>query len=371
MSTTTQEGPSLRKPVEWLTFGPLRLLVSVIVPLIAFIVLRRAFIILRDQEASRLLIGAVALVIGVGGVWALYLITYYVNEQLPARFATHIRPFIFVGPAMVIIAVFLLYPIVRTGYLSLLDAEGENWVGLQNYRTIFTETEFLTILRNNGLWLSLVPTVAVSFGLIIAVLADRVGSAESFAKALIFLPMAISAVGAGVVWKFMYFVRSADQEQIGLLNAAYTSMGGDPINFVDTSPLNTFALIIIMIWMVTGYAMVVISAAVKNVSHEILEAARMDGANELQIFFRIIIPVIRPTLIIVGTTILIWVLKVFDIVYVMTRGRRDTGVIANKMFLELFEGGSKGIGSALAIILLIAVSPFIVSNVIELRKRRA
>jgi alpha-glucoside transport system permease protein len=173
----------------------------------------------------------------------------------------------------------------------------------------------------------------VAFGLIIAVLADRVGGAsESVAKALIFLPMAISAVGAGVVWKFMYFVRAEGETQIGLLNAINTSLGGQPVNYLDTIPINNFALIIIMIWMVTGYAMVVISAAVKNVSSEILEAARIDGANEIQIFFSVIIPTIRPTLIVVGTTILIWVLKVFDIVYVMTHGRRDTEVVANRMF---------------------------------------
>jgi alpha-glucoside transport system permease protein len=370
MGTQTKEPISQRSVNDWLTYGPLRLIVSLAVPIIAFLVLRWAFILMRDQEASKWVIAIVALTIGVGGVWVLYLLTYFVNEQLPLEVRERVRPFIFVGPAIFIIAVFLLYPIVHTGYLSLLDAHSEEFIGLKNYKTIFTEKDFLITLRNNGLWLLLVPTLSVSFGLVIAVLTDRMGRGEAMAKAFIFMPMAISAVGAGVVWKFMYFVRAEGETQIGLLNAIYTGVGGGPVNFLDTIPLNTFALLIIMIWMVTGYAMVVISAAVKNVSTELLEAARIDGANEVEIFFRIIIPVIRPTLLVVGTTILIWVLKVFDIVYVMTHGRRDTEVVANKMFKELFEGGSRGVGSALAIILLIAVSPFIVSNVRELRERR-
>lgn len=370
MATQAKEPISQRSLNDWLTLGPLRLIFSVAVPVVAFLVLRWAFVLLRDQDASKLVIGVVALVIGVGGVWVLYLLSYFVNEQLPLDVRERVRPFIFVGPAIFIIAVFLMYPIVRTAWLSLHDAKSRAYVGFDNYVDIFTEENLLIALRNNGLWLLLVPTFTVAFGLVIAVLTDRMKRGESVAKALIFMPMAISAVGAGVVWKFMYFVRAEGTTQIGLLNSMYTSVGGTPVNFLETIPINTFALIVIMIWMVTGYAMVVISAAVKNVSEEILEAARIDGANELAIFFRIIIPVIRPTLLVVGTTILIWVLKVFDIVYVTTRGRRDTEVVANRMYKELFDGGSRGLGSALAIILLIAVSPFIVSNVRDLRARR-
>ncbi|MBI5957669.1 MAG: sugar ABC transporter permease [Chloroflexi bacterium] len=370
MSTQTQ--PVRQKsPGDWLTSGPLRFLVSIGVPVIAFLFLRWSFVLLRDQEANRILVAFIALTIGVFGVWILYLLTYYLTEQLPERLGERVRPFVFVGPAMVILFIFLLYPIGHTFYLSLMNADSEEFIGLKNYRTIFTDEQMLITLRNNGLWLISVPLFSVSFGLIVAVLVDRIGRWESTAKAFIFLPMAISAVGAGVVWKFMYFVRAEGEIQIGFLNAIITKIGGSPTNFLETIPLNNLALIIIMTWMVTGYCMVVISAGIKNVSTEVLEAARMDGANELQVFFRIIVPIIRPTLITVGTTVLIWVLKVFDIVYVMTNGRRDTQVVANQMYTELFRGGSVGLGSALAILLLVAVSPFIVSNVRELRRRRA
>lgn len=362
--------PDLIRETDVFTTGPLRILVAFIVPLVTFVVMRWSFIFMRDRDANKFIVGLVAIVVGVGGVWLLFLVTNYMINQMPEEAALRVRPYMFVGPAMVILLVYLIYPIFNTFYLSLLDSHSENFVGLKNYVTIFTEDTMLVTLRNNALWIVLVTSSTVAFGLLIAVLVDRIGRWEPLAKSLIFLPMAISAVGAGVIWRFMYYVRAEGETQVGFLNAIYTSLGGDPINFLDTKSINNFALIVIMTWMVTGYCMVIISAAIKGVPTEILEAARIDGANEIQAFFRVTVPYIRPTLVTVATTVLIWVLKVFDIVYVMTGGRRDTQVIANQMYTELFSGGSVGLGSALAIILLLAVTPIIISNLRELRLRR-
>ncbi len=353
-----------------LTAGPLRIVVSFVVPVLTFIVLRWSFIFMRDVDANRLAIGAVAILVGVGGVWVLFILTNYLVEQLPMTARDRVRPFVFVGPALVILFVYLIYPMFNTLYLSLLGPESERFVGLDNYVRAFSEPDLLIILRNNALWIVLVTSFAVGFGLIIAVLVDRIGRWEPIAKSLVFVPMAISAVGASVIWKFMYFVRAEEQTQIGLLNAAITGLGGMPTNFLENRSINNFALITIMIWLLTGFCMVVLSAAIKGVPTELLEASRIDGANEIQVFTRVIVPVIRPTIVTIGTTVLIMVLKVFDIVYVMTGGRRETQVIANRMFLELFRGGSIGLGSALAMILLIAVSPVIISNLRELRLRR-
>ena len=212
----------------------------------------------------------------------------------------------------------------------------------------------------------------------------------SIVKSLIFMPMAISSVGASVIWRFVYYYQPAGREQIGLLNAIVTGLGGEPVAWITkreatiplltnllaplgvdvTFPLNTFLLIIIMIWMQTGFAMVVISAAVKGVPSELLEAARIDGAREVQVFFKIILPSIRPTILTVVTTIVILVLKVFDVVFVMTSGQFDTQVIANEMYLQMFKWRDFGMGSALAVILFIAVIPIIVNNIRSWQKER-
>jgi alpha-glucoside transport system permease protein len=348
----------------------LRTIVSLVVPIITFIVLWRAFIFMRDAEASKFAIAVVALIVGVGGVWVLYIASNALVEMLPIRLRDTLRPFLFVGPAMVIIAIFLIYPIFNTGYLSIMDARSQNYVGLQNYIRIFTERDFLLVLRNNVLWIVLVTGFTVSLGLVIAMLVDRIGRWEPVAKSLIFLPMAISAVGASVIWGFIYATRPEGAAQIGLLNALIVALGGQPISILTNTSLNNFALIIVMIWILTGYCMVILSAAIKGVPAELVEAGRIDGAGEVRIFFSIIIPTIRGTIVTVATTVFIMVLKVFDIVYVMTSGQRDTEVIANRMYKEFFINGNYGVGSALAVILLIAVMPVIYSNVRELRRRK-
>jgi len=367
--TVEQAEQSTRRIVDRLTTGPLRIIVSLIVPVLAFLALRWSFIFMRDADANKFLIGIVALIVGVGGVWALFLITDNLVSLLPAQVREGVRPFVFVGPALVILSVYLLYPAVRTFYISFFDARSENFVGLQNYLFVFSSPDMLIALRNNVLWLVFVTSFVVSLGLVIAVLVDRI-KWEAGVKSIIFLPMAISAVGASVIWRFMYSFQPAGRPQIGLLNAISVALGGEPQGWLILQPWNNFFLIIIMIWMLTGFAMVVISSAVKGVPGSLLEAARIDGATEIQIFFRVIIPYIQGTLLTITTTVLIMVLKVFDIVFVMTSGQFNTEVIANRMYSEMFTFRHFGRGGALAVILLVAVIPVMVYNIRSLRESR-
>ncbi len=380
---TEPQGPGMtggsggQKGIDWkevFTTGPLRFLVAIAIPLITFLILWQSFIFMRDSDAPKLLIAVVAMVVGVGGIWALYISTNYLIERMPLRLRDALRPYLFVGPAMVILGIFLIYPALNTIYLSFLGPRSDTFAGLQNYAFVFTNREMQSALFNNVLWIVFVTGIAVPLGLLIAVLVDRLrGWEETSAKSIIFLPMAISAVGASVIWGFMYTAKPITQEQIGLLNAIVVGMGGDPVDFLRTATarFNTFALIAIQIWLLTGFCMVILSSAVKGVPDELLEAARIDGANEFQIFFKILIPSVMPTIITVATTVFIIVLKVFDIVYVMTNGQRNTEVVANRMFNEYFKFADYGRGSALAVILLIAVIPIIIANIRSLRERRS
>jgi alpha-glucoside transport system permease protein len=259
---------------------------------------------------------------------------------------------------------------LNTLWLSFGNANGTEFVGVDNYLYLFTSPANLIAFRNNVLWLVFVTGFVVSMGLVIAVMVDRIGFWEPIAKSFIFLPMAISSVGASIIWKFVYSFQPAGRPQIGLFNAIYTAFGGDPQGWLIIKPWNNFFLIAIMIWMLTGFAMVVISAAVKGVPSELLEAARIDGATEIQIFFGVIIPYIQGTLLTITTTVIIMVLKVFDIVYVMTNGQHETEVLANAMYRELFRFRHYGRSGALAVILLLAVIPVMIYNVRGFRQQR-
>ena len=230
----------------------------------------------------------------------------------------------------------------------------------------------LETFRNNLLWMIFGTFFCVSLGLLIAVLADR-SRYEAVYKAIIFMPMAISFVGAGVIWKFIYTYKGegAGISEIGLLNAIVLALGGTSQPWLSLPPWNNFLLIVIMVWLQTGFAMVIISSAVKGIPSELLEAARIDGATEIQLFFRIIIPAIQGTLLTVTTTIVIFSLKLFDIVRVMTGGNNGTNVIANEFYLERFTYGNAGRASAIAIILLIAVVPVMIYNLRQFRESRA
>jgi alpha-glucoside transport system permease protein len=273
-----------------------------------------------------------------------------------------IRPWIFVGPALLFLTFFLIYPVLRSLQLSFMDREGDNFVGFANYLWAFGNDGFQASIINNILWLLIVPTLATAFGLVIAYLTDRLWWGR-LARTLIFLPMAISFVGASIIWKFVYDFRGPDAPQIGLLNAVVMAFGGEPRALISILFWNNFFLMIILVWIQTGFAMVILGAAIRGVPEDTVEASTMDGASQLQIFFKIVIPQIWPTIVVVWTTITILVLKVFDIVYAMTNGQWGTQVLANLMYNEMFRNANSGTASTVAVILMVAVLPVMIYNI--------
>ncbi|MGF1522709.1 MAG: carbohydrate ABC transporter permease [Leptolyngbyaceae cyanobacterium] len=314
---------------------------------------------------------AIAILIGCGGVIGLfYIANLGVEKFFPGRAKGRILPWIYMSPAIIVLTAYLVLPTILTVYVSFFDQRSQNFVGLSNYWDLLTDKVIWEAFRNNILWLVLVTGVSVSLGLLIAVLADRVRY-EQVSKTLIFLPMAISFVGASVIWRFVYDYRSVEAAQIGLLNAVLVGLGFEPVGWLVERSVNNFALIAIMIWLQTGFCMVLLSAAVKGIPSEIVEAARMDGASEVQIFWRVTIPMIRSTILVVSTTVVILVLKVFDIVFVMTGGNQGTEVIASRMIKEMFNFRDYGRGSAIAVILLIAIIPVMIINILRFREQEA
>lgn len=348
-----------------------QLLLSLAAAVITGLVLWQGFLFLRDSTAPKWVIAIVAIIWGVGGVAAIFFIANWLIEQLPRRVNRVVLPYLFVGPAMALLVAYLALPAVRTFWLSLLDRNSVNFVGLANYISIFTERFMREAFRNNLLWIVFGASLSVILGLLIAVLADR-SRFENFAKSIVFLPMAISMVGAGIIWRFIYAVRDAADPQIGLLNAIVVGLGGQPQAWTTLiQPWNNLFLIVIVVWLQTGYAMVLFSAAIKGIPAEMLEAARVDGANEFQIFFRIMVPFIRGTIITVSTTVVIFTLKIFDVVMVMTGGQFGTEVIATQFYRQYFTNRNFGLGSAIAIVLLVAVIPVMVYNLRQFREREA
>lgn len=282
-----------------------------------------------------------------------------------------IRPWLFLAPAVLLLGIYLLYPLVETFRLSFYDHRGETFVGLANYQWVFVDQGFLITIRNNFMWLLVVPALSTVMGLIVAVLADRVWWGN-FAKSMVFMPMAISFVGASVIWKFVFDYRGPGSEQIGILNAIVTGMGFHPQAWVTIPFWNNFFLMAILVWIQTGFAMVILSAALRGVPTETIEAARIDGASELQIFFEIMVPQVMSTILVVWTTITITVLKVFDIVMAMTGGQWDTSVLANLMYDWMFRGGGDyGRSSTLAMVLMFAVIPVMAFNIRRFRTEEA
>ena len=381
-------GANLQGPSTWVRIRSIagRILFAVGVPLLVFYVLYVGFIFLRDSDAPRGITALVAIVWGVGGVALLFWLFNGLVERLPDALRTRLLPFVFVGPAVAILSWYLTLPTVRTFWLSLFGRDGpqaglgffqlfasESFVGLQNYAAVFTEQLMLQSFRNNLMWIVFGSTFSVVLGLLIAVLADR-SSYERVAKSLIFLPLAISFVGAGIIWNFIYEYRPAGQAQIGLLNNIVVALGGTPQawpQWVDVAPWNNLFLILIVVWLQTGFAMVLFSAALKGIPEDLLEAGRIDGANEFQVFFGIMIPYISGTIITVWTTIVIFTLKIFDVVWVMTGGQFGTHVIATQFYRQSFTNRNSGFGSAIAIILLLAVVPVMIYNLRRFREQEA
>ena len=310
---------------------------------------------------------AVAAVIGVPAATAGYVVlAERLIEMLPDRRRRAVRPWVWLAPALLLLAVFLIYPALQTLWVSLRDANSVNFVGLENYIYVFGDSVMLIALRNNVIWLVFFTGVTVALGLLIAVLSDRVPY-EGIARAVVFLPMAISFVAAGVIWKFMYDYRPPGLPQTGTLNAVLTALGFEPQAWLINTPTNNLALIAVAVWTWTGFCVVILSAALKGIPDEVLEASRVDGANEWQIFRYVILPLISPTVAVVTTTMIIFALKAFDIVYVMTNGNFDTEVIANRMYKEMFNFRHFGRAAAIAVVLLLAIVPVMLMNIRRFR----
>src|SRR6266480_4182268 len=372
MSDEVPDGARIsRGATLWLSL--LRILGAVAIPILAFVLLWGTFDYLRNANANRALIVVVAVAVGVGGIFLLFWAMNRVVGLLPARFREGVRPYVFVGPCLVILSVFLVYPVINTIIISFKDATSTGFAGLDNYRFVFSDHDMLTAIRNTIGWIVLVPLVAVIIGLSFATLADRLRRGEALAKSLIFLPMAISFAGASVVWDFVYSFRPQGfGSNIGLLNGIMLGVGKNPVAWLDVKPWNNLLLMVIMVWMQTGFAMVVLSAAIKAVPDEIVEAARIDGASELQVFRRITVPTILPTIVVVATYMVINAMKVFDIVFVMGNPEgRGTSVIAERMIAWFFIRGNNGRGAAIAVVLFLAIIPVMVWNIRRFREQES
>ena len=319
------------------------------------------------------LINAAIVVIGVPGVLIGYIWgTEQVLRVLPERRKPQVRPWLWLAPALAFLAVFLIWPMFGTILRSFQNTAGTQFVGLDNFLWFFGSSDALSALKNNLLWLVFLTIFVVGFGLLVAVLVDKVRY-ESFAKSVIFVPLAVSMVAAGVIWLYMYQYKPPGAVQTGTLNAVIDIAGLGPVPWlqVQAFSVNTFMLIIVMAWMWTGFAMVIISAALKGINPELMEAARMDGATEWQVFRGIVFPLLVPTIVVVSTTMIITALKAFDIVFTMTSGNLQTNVIANQMYEEMFQFGQYGRASAIAVILLLAIIPIMFFNIGRFRAQEA
>lgn len=349
----------------------IRLLVAIVGLAATLYVLWLGFDLLRDRSMNKWVIAVIAIIWGVGGAMLLYFLVNAIVESLPEGISHLLQPFVFVGPAVAILIWYLALPVARTFRLSLLDRNSANFVGIQNYIAVFTERQMVQAFLNNIAWILVGATLVVLLGLIVAILADR-SSWERFAKAIIFLPMAISMVGAAIIWQFMYIYADASGTQIGLLNAVVVAFGGTPRAWLQLPwPVNNLFLIAIVVWLQSGYAMTLFSAAIKGIPADLLEAARVDGANEWQVLTRIMLPSIQGTIITVTTTVVIFTLKIFDVVRVMTGGQYGTQVIATEFYNQYFAYRNFGYGSAIAIVLLLAVIPVMIYNLRQFREREA
>lgn len=324
--------------------------------------------------ASKILIALVTVLVGIGVALAVYWLLNKLAELLPGKMEDRVKPYLYILPAYLAITVYLLYPAVQTIIDSFRDQASQEFVGLENYEQLLSSPAFRDTLVNTLLWILIVPAGTVIIGLAVATLADRLPTrSENLVKTIVFLPMAISLVGASVVWNFVYEFRPAGQPQVGLQNAVLGLFGADPIAWLEKSDfhLNSLLLMVVLLWSQVGFAMVLLSAAVKGVPGDTLEAARIDGAGEKQIFFQVIVPQIKGTIITVFVTVTIGVMKIFDIVYTMTNGRFNTNVIGNEFFNQLNRFFNNGAAAAVVVMLMIAVIPIMIYQVRHFRAEEA
>jgi alpha-glucoside transport system permease protein len=329
-----------------------------------------AFVAARKTPWEVIFPNLVLLIVALAAFAAIVYLVFLLASRVNVRTQEWLKYAVFLAPAVLLLLIGLVYPTLRTLVMSFMNADSTEFVGLDNYVWSFTIPEILIVLRNTAIWVLVVPILSTLLGLAIAYMTDRM-KRPGIVKSLIFLPMAISFVGAGVIWKFMYqFQPNLDKPDIGLFSAVTKALGLTAPNWLLEAPMNTLLLILVMIWIQTGFCMVVISAAMKNVPDEVVEAAMLDGAGNWKRFLRVTIPMIRSTVIVVLTTTAIGTLKVFDIVRTMTGGNFETNVIANEMYSQSFRQMNYGQGSALAVILLLCVLPIIAYNIRQLRRER-
>lgn len=311
----------------------------------------------------------IQLLIGVAAFFAVVGVLLLLVDRVPMRQRARLPAAILLAPALALLTIGLVVPAIRTTVLSFRSGDGRQWVALDNYDWMFTQPEAVTVLRNTLVWVVLVPMLVTSVGLLYAVVVDNTRF-ESLAKSLVFLPLAISFVGAGIIWKFVYAYRPEGTDQIGLLNQIVVALGGTPRPWLLNPPLNTLFLIVVLVWIQAGFATVVLSAAIKAIPADIVEAARLDGASRTQMFWRVTLPSIRPAVVVVVVTQSIGTLKLFDIVRTMTGGQFETSVIANEMYAQAFRYGETGKGAALAVFLFVLVLPIVGYQVRTLRMQR-
>lgn len=382
VDTTGPGAPAPASPVEARKAGsparPVRMLVGALGMVVTAWLVCNAFLAFAYFPGvffnSSVLIGILGLVVGIGGSLLFFWFLNLCIEGFPSRLAEGLVPYAFLLPGFSLIGIFLLYPTIQTIVYSFANDDSTQWAGLTNYQTILSDGNFWSALLNNLLWILIVPALTVALGLAVAVLADKLGpTGEKLAKSGIFLPMAISFVGAATIWGLIYAYKDPGQAQTGLLNAVVTALGGDPQPWyqIDTARLNSMLLMVILIWLQAGFAMVLLSSAIKAVPEDTLEAGRMDGASEGRIFWQIVFPQVWPTLVSVFITVVIMVLKVFDLVYVTTNGLYKTDVIANMFFRKLFVERSAGEASAVVVVLLILVIPILIYQVRVFRQQEA
>ena len=316
----------------------------------------------------------ITVAVGIGAALALYWLLNKLAELLPGRWEDRIKPFFYIAPAFLAVALYLIYPAVATVINSFQDRASVEWVGLDNYNELLTSDPFQKTLFNTLLWIIIVPAATVVIGLAVAVLADRLKPGpEKLSKTVIFLPMAISMAGAATVWRFIYYAAPEGETQIGILNAIWTQFGFSPVAWIQYSNfhLNSILLMVVLLWAQVGFAMVLLSAAVKGVPADTLEAARIDGATERQTFFQVVVPQIKGTIITVFVTVTIAVMKIFDIVYVMTNGNFNTNVLGNEFYNQLNTNFNNGAAAAIVVMLMIAVIPVMIYQVRHFRAEEA
>jgi alpha-glucoside transport system permease protein len=315
---------------------------------------------------GQMLSTAVTVLAGIAAALTVYWLLNKLAEALPGRWENRIKPYLYIAPAVAAIGVYLVYPTVVTVVDSLKDSDGSAFVGLDNFSKLLATPAFRQTLLNSLLWIAVVPAACIVVGLLVAALADRLSPrGEKTAKTIIFMPMAISAVGSATVWRFMYATQPPGTPQTGLLNGIVTAFGHDPIPWLQqtTWHANSLLLMLMLLWGQAGFSMVLLSAAIKGVPTDTLEAARIDGASELRIFRQVIIPQIRGTIITVFVTVLITVMKIFDVIYVMTNGSFNTNVVGLEFFNQLYTNYNYGYASAIVVMLLIAIVPIMIYQI--------